>query len=337
MFKNVIDTDGFSVSLHYAAPHLVGVTKFKAGGFRVLKQSQRRQRQAEKALGATYVTALPAEDRRRILQRAQARALLSADPGKGNLLTVTDGEKVLRYSGAQRRHDSGQSAQRKQLEELLDGFAPSGDDTYRELAESIGDVQRRQRGQAAGAGISEQAPSGPSSRSCTTYTFHTYLSNRQRVLPRLSKLYRRTLLRRHRYQVYVGRRSADDRFAALVLKTFGEVEALLYGDWGCNPNLKHQPPSPGVGLRRRLCSHFRVLLVHEAYTSSRCARCGSSGLKHPRKDANGKEVHHLLRCSNTQCSCHWWNRDVLGALNIRKTGLHALRTGRWSPEFVLSA
>jgi len=57
----------------------------------------------------------------------------------------------------------------------------------------------------------------------------------------------------------------------------------------------------------------------------------------PRKNSKGDDVHHLLQCTNQQCSCRWWNRDVLGALNILKTGEHALRTGSWDPAFVLDA
>ena len=123
----------------------------------------------------------------------------------------------------------------------------------------------------------------------------------------------------------------------MIKNAFGKVAAILYGNWGQNPNLKHQPPTPGVGLRRRMCSYFTILLVYEAYTSSVCPRCRRYGLTHPRKDRDGKDVHHLLRCGHADCSCHWWNRDDLGALNILATGMHALRTGTWDPLFSRAA
>ena len=176
-----------------------------------------------------------------------------------------------------------------------------------------------------------------SSKSCLPQHYDHYLVTRAEVGDQLSEFYRNQVFRRHRYQNHIGRRAADDRFASRIKKTFGEVKVVLYGDWGRNPNLPHQPPSPGVGLRRRLCSHFTILLVHEAYTSSICPRCCGSGLYYPRVDRDGQDVHHLLKCPNGYCSCHWWHRDVLGALNILKTGKHALRTGAWHPIYSAAA
>ena len=50
---------------------------------------------------------------------------------------------------------------------------------------------------------------------------------------------------------------------------------ILYGDWGRRPNLKHQAPSPGIGLRRLLHGYqgksgerIITLTVRETYTSS---------------------------------------------------------------------
>ncbi len=153
----------------------------------------------------------------------------------------------------------------------------------------------------------------------------------------LSTFYHRRTFRQARYDAYVGRRTSEDRFFSKAKALFGHNAVIFYGDWGRMPNLPHQPPSPGVGFRRRMCSHFRVLLVHEPYTSSVCPRCGTHGMLKPRLDRRGKEIHHLLRCPNQSCSCHWWNRDALGGLNILKTGVHALKTGAWHPAFSAAA
>jgi hypothetical protein len=168
-------------------------------------------------------------------------------------------------------------------------------------------------------------------------TYEHYLRTRAAVSAELTTFFRRPLFRAQRYDAYVGRRASVDRFASRIKTAFGAVGAILYGDWGRSPNLRHQPPSPGVGLRRSLCSHFKVFLVHEAYTSSVCPRCHSQGLTKPRSDGGGAEVHHLLKCPNDRCSCRWWNRDVLGALNILECGEHALRTGLWHPVFAAAA
>lgn len=152
----------------------------------------------------------------------------------------------------------------------------------------------------------------------------------------------RMVFRQHRYRAYCGYRSSEDRFFDRVKKTFGDVAIVLYGDWGRNPNIRNQPPSPGVGLRRRMAQRFRVYLTRESYTSSHCPACESGGLIHPRQrrvlnKRTGvtmlRPVHHLLRCPNNGCKCRTWQRDVLGALNILKNGTSALTTGAWMPQF----
>ncbi len=36
---------------------------------------------------------------------------------------------------------------------------------------------------------------------------------------------------------------------------------ILYGDWGRNPNLKNSPPTPGIGLRRRIHQKLKTITV----------------------------------------------------------------------------
>ena len=319
VFNNVIDLDGHSASVHYVTPSLHGLTRFN-GGFKKLKASQKAQVQAEKAKGARYVTTLSEQERMSLLEEG---VRLSVDPGKGNLACVTDGMgKVASYTAAQRRFESGSKAHAREHQRLLD-VRHEGARTARELLRSIGLVQ--------------VAPGEPdiirSAKSTIQAHYDHYLLTRSAVAAELSKFYRRPVFRQHRYDAHVGRRSSEDRFFSRVKRTFGTIAVVLYGDWGRAPNIPHQPPSPGVGLRRRFCSHFEVNLVHEPYTSSVCPRCLTRGMMKPRKDQADRDVHHLLKCPNGLCSCRWWNRDILGALNILKTGEHALRTGQWHPAF----
>ena len=150
----------------------------------------------------------------------------------------------------------------------------------------------------------------------------------------LEAFYGRVAHRRRRYAAHCGRRSSEDRFCSRIEEAYGRDVVILYGNWGRSPNLKHQPPSPGVGLRRRLARRFETYLVPEPYTSSRCPTCESGDLEKPRQDQRlRRPVHHLLRCPNQKCSCRWWHRDVLGALNILKNGKAALATGSWHRLF----
>ena len=324
----VFDTDGVAVSLHYVKPELFGKTVYN-GGFKELKGSAKIQKASEKAFGSDYVTNLPASDRAFLLS-GEAGAVLAADPGKGVILLVTDGVKVVRYTLAQRRHESSAAKNSRELRRLAAQKAPGGHSTYGQLVHRIG--------------IVPGLPSGVrrSSKSCHLDRFGHYLQTRLSVAPVLRGFFIRLVFRKLRYRAYCGYKSSEDKLFHRVRQTYGKVAIILYGDWGRNPNLRHQPPSPGVGLRRRVAKRFNVGLTHEAYTSSRCPKCSSSDLEHPRlrgvRDRrtgrfSRREIHHLLRCPNERCACRWWNRDVLGALNILKTGRYALETGQWHPTF----
>jgi hypothetical protein len=233
----------------------------------------------------------------------------------------------LSYTSAQRRRESGAKAHARTHQRLLDGRLEcngGGSSTARALTSTIGRVQ------AAGLLVW-------SSKSTVTEHFEHYLRTRNAVVCELRAFYARPFFRQARYDAFIGRRASEDRFFSKAKTVFGRDAVILYGDWGKKPNIRNQAPSPGVGFRRRMCSHFRVILVHEAYTSSVCPTCETHDLSHPRTDRRGKEIHHLLRCPNLGCSCPWWNRDVLGGLNILKTGRHALRTGAWHSAFTAAA
>jgi hypothetical protein len=128
-------------------------------------------------------------------------------------------------------------------------------------------------------------------------------------------------------------KSSEDKFINALLKrlnTDSRRLVITYGDWGRNPNIRHSPPTPGVGLRRRI--HKRVPTINHSV----CYDCGQRSLREQeRRGSEGRllrEVHQLLRCTNAQC-CRWCTRDVRGALNIGKQGLHFLRHGCMHPCF----
>jgi hypothetical protein len=93
---------------------------------------------------------------------------------------------------------------------------------------------------------------------------------------------------------------------------------IYYGNWGRNPNMKNQAPTPGIGLRRKIDKRFSTTTVCEKFTSKTCPRCKQRSLENPILNGIAKKKHHLLRCKH--CSS-WWNRNVVGAYNILLKGL----------------
>jgi hypothetical protein len=275
-----------------------------------------------------YVTNLSDEERAAILLRPHG----DADPGKGVLCHIKQGRKSARLTGKQRRHESGETRLRHERKRMLRVMVPGQDNaTYAQL--------QKRMGKLVGEDGDEVTLSAKSSM---TERFGMYLQQRQSVQGALRGFYERPVFRRHRYEAFCGRRASVDRFIARIKATFGEEVVLLYGNWGRNPNLKHQPPSPGVGLRRTIASHVTTVLVAEPGTSSRCPACEHADPTHPRRrprwdhrthQFETREVHHLLKCTNPTCPSPWWNRDVLGSANIGKTACHALHHGTWHPLF----
>jgi hypothetical protein len=112
---------------------------------------------------------------------------------------------------------------------------------------------------------------------------------------------------------------------------------IFYGDWGKNPNLRGNAPTPGIGHRRRMAKHPRIstITTPEHNTSKTCPCCRTLTLTNPNLFAlphsmnrRVPEKHHLLRCSNETCQCRWWNRNTVGAFNIHYKALDAIDANR---------
>jgi hypothetical protein len=107
---------------------------------------------------------------------------------------------------------------------------------------------------------------------------------------------------------------------------------LLYGSWA-GANLRGSAPTPGIGLRRRIhhMPGITTITVPEPFTSKTCPVCDTRTLSNPNlrvrfpdQDREAVTKHHLLCCSNSNCPCRWWDRNVAGSLNIGLWGLRLL-------------
>jgi hypothetical protein len=181
--------------------------------------------------------------------------IISGDPGKGVILHATNGKKSVRYTASQRWVESGACRNRIRERKMLRQKCvtdPSGR-TYAAIQEEIGGGPTK----------------GRSSKSCITSMLEDYMRARQKSVPFLEPFYRRPVFRTNRYSAFRGRKSSEDKFVERTIKAFGRDVVILYGNWGQRPNLKNQPPTPGIGFRRKMERSFHVVLVYEKNTSSR--------------------------------------------------------------------
>ena len=250
--------------------------------------------------------------------------IAAGDPGKGNILTVVakDSNRQVTYSAKQRRVEMGtgrlQVRNRRRKQET-------------ELEENVPGVEGRVTPQR----VEQQLLRPTSSKSCVPASFQQYVVAAVRAEQVLEEFYSKPIFRAQRFTQWMRRDITEMRLLKRIQETFapnGEPLALFVGAWGRRPNLKHQAPTPGIGLLRRLAHRHKLTLggdliwtllvfrVTEMWTSSFC----------PRRFRNGDccdavvekyGSHHRLKCTDPLCGTVW-RRDRLGARNILRQALH---------------
>lgn len=242
--------------------------------------------------------------------------LLSCDPGKHDIVFLTDGIKTLRYTKGERARDTYQNSRTKNT------------------------LKQRKK-----EGIEEfetEVLSSVCKKSCSYEIFKEYMQLRETKIEETTKCYEKAMFRQFKYFFYVKKKSSEDKFANKifenfkdsnyeeknntlpVMKQFARRQAtskkdflIGWGDWGKNPNsLKGIESTPGIGFRRSMERYYKTTTIKEHYTSKTCPCCGQATLENPIVGKKQLSKHHLLRCRNEECYSRWWNRNVVGSYNI---------------------
>jgi hypothetical protein len=307
VFDNAVVTDGVSISFQ-----IEEVSKFGRKMFGRSKKSKDKTKTSE----FQYVSDSS-------MAEINGLKCLSTDPGKDDILAVTDGFKTITYTIGQRKQDTF----RKQLSEAS--------------------LKKRTKG-----GLSDfesEVLSQYPKKSCEWNTFKRYSVQRNNSREQSTKVYvKDPFFRQAKYTNHVKTKSSEDRFMAKIVKVFKAPQqqkfidkchcascdqemlsncqktvttgckgfVIGWGNWGRNPNaLKGCAPSPGIGIRRHFSKFFKTRTVNEYLTSQTCPCCGEErGLKSSKLGTFKR--HHLLRCTNDNCQSRWWNRNVAGGFNI---------------------
>ncbi len=322
VFNNMVTTNGYQCSSHYVDKETYARERYTPGIY--VKRDVKEEFEYVHKLAPDVRTNLLTDDRYKIA---------SVDPGKGKPVTISTGFNKenkdefisLDYSSGERRFDMCGFRNEKERRNLLDTMYDH-QSTYRDLLETL----------------------KSSGKSCIKNTFQEYIFQRSEVVDALSRLFARTAYRRMQYRSFLGNRSSVDKLINKIKTTIpvkeGQDLILMWGNWGRNPNLKNQPPSPGIGLRRKLHKRFHSYTVDERGTSSICPKCDSE-MEYPLKreeiqedEISGKKerveesIHHVLRCKNAKCGT-WWDRDVAGSCNIGRQAKFSLENGTLNPVF----
>jgi hypothetical protein len=269
IFANIIQTNGFNASILFK---------------RIVKKMDKPQ--------ATHqATSQPT------CQATSQATVVGCDPGKGNLLYMSDDKNKLRYTAAQRRFES-----------------------YGTRSAEITKIERDK----AGITQIESTLCNFNSKTCYLDIFKEYLTQKHVVDAHVRPFYEKMLFRKLKWRRYVHTQQSEQAFIQRIRDTFGPCVIAL-GDWSGNNALKHQPPTANKRINRLLVQNFPVQKVCEYKTSVTCHRCYGTTecfLRRARSPKDDREilVTHLLRCKT--CSM-LWHRDLNASLNIRSIYLNA--------------
>lgn len=329
LFDHSVATDGYSVSLGVTD----GAVRGRHGFVPTCRDSARKKRKTtgaqpfydESGVPTDASTGLPIltpataaywADRFQNDPKLAGSNKTGGDPGKGVLLqlvgTVDGRRKNVRYTAKQRTFDAGGGKRAQRLQAARTKNLPN-------VMLSYEGVPVDPRINSIEKGLLRTC----SPKAASLPAFREYVRKRDAVRGALEALYARKVFRWGRFIAWAKRDLSVTRFAKKIVETYGsggKPVVVFYGDWGRNPNLKNQAPTPGIGLRRLLHKFEGILTitVREMYTSSYCPRCSA-------EVDNARGVHGLLKCVQDRADCGmYWSRDVLGASNILAKAMYML-------------
>lgn len=227
------------------------------------------------------------------LESVRKSGYLVADPGKDNLLYLSDGDQHLRFSNSEKLYLTGQLDMRKKLERL-----------------------RGEHGIIA----SESRLRDVSGKWVEYGQFIKYISLKNEVNRELRELYGQEIFRRFRWYRYINRERYFEGVKRRIREKFGDKKPIFYGDYQCNRHLKGVIPCPGIGLKRRVAGAFKIFDLDEFRTSclghKREERCGN--LRVTGKDGKVRKLHSVLTITSENGRYGCINRDLNAVRNMRK-------------------
>ena len=298
VFDNAIVTDGVSISFQVIKKTVFGRKTMESRKLKKQKKSDTNTQDTKESIDLSNYK------------------VLGLDPGKKDILAVSDGSQTITYTKGKRQEDT--LTKMKQRETLK-----------RRRKNGIEDFETIQLNQYC-------------KKSCCFETFKMYCLLRKSYQNEAFDVYGRPMFRQFKFSTYTKTKSSEDKFAHKIFETFKTPAAAVkpcmfpvmmensqkeitkreevligWGNWGKSPNaLKAGSPTPGIGIRRRFERFFKTHTICEHMTSQTCPCCRKEKClkKHTRQDKT--EIHHLLRCTNDECKSSWWNRNVVGCFNI---------------------
>jgi hypothetical protein len=308
-FGNSILTDGVGVSVMQIRKDLAG-TDLTSEGKKKKKGSEENDHDDNEE-EIPYLDDLNKEAHKDIRENT---VIVGCDPGKKVILMMTDGEKCLQYTRPQRalecrfKKNATARLRMKQNQYVV-----------------IHDEQTLETPEALERSLLYNG------KSCDYARMQEYIREKQRFNWLVGDVYNKEVWRKLRFSAKSHTQQSEDLLMERILETYYLPDkdiCLCVGDWSskCRVQLRHSPPTPNIGILRRLKTKFEMYKINEYKTSCTCHFClGRTDYckekTYTKKTKGGEEeertikVHGLLCCTNKSCN-KYWNRDVNASKNI---------------------
>jgi hypothetical protein len=315
VFDYLVQTDGYTVTLHFLNRKYIQVVKEK-------KEKMIKGKEAaalRKATGQEKPVIVKPEVQKdttkpkkisefQYIEDVSKTELegkhIFIDPGKRSLFTMMDDDgKFYSYTNKWRLR------QTKRLE-------------YQELIQKHRDT--------LGITKLEEELSVHNTKTCDIAKFSTYINVREKLRIQLQPKYEANKFQQYRWYFYINTKRCEDTMLNKIEKTYSKDHKIILGDWSVGKAMKNFISTPNLGLRRKLATRFDVYLIDEFRTS--CLHWQTeeqcSNLYLPDKNKKQRKMHPILTFTTESQRLGCINRDKNSCKNIRKLFNFYMQNGK---------
>jgi hypothetical protein len=236
------------------------------------------------------------------------KTLVNVDPGKDRIITCIDNnDTYYSYSNAQRIHET------KRIK-------------YRDFRDKRKKKIINDRGQTIEK--IEAELNTYNSKTCDFNEFLQYIWMKTKINNELFDVYNDEFYRKLKWYNYLNTKRSEDMLLNRLEKKYGKDAIFVMGDWGDTGRL-HYMSTPGIGMRRKIATKFKVYLLDEYRTSCLNYKTEerSDNMYFTDKKGEIRKLHSVLMYKTDSGNMGCINRDRNAVYNMRKILLHYIKTG----------
>ena len=250
------------------------------------------------------------------LNRLKDKHIVGVDPGKENIVYMTDEDgNCVQYTRRQRRQESRSRKRNLQMMKLKSKTLVDPDPDVIDRKENLFDDDPERKAALLNTTIQEIESMQyiTNSKSTTFNSFQLYIAMKVYTSYKTKSFYTHSRFRRHRFDIKLGCQKSEHLLMRRIAKVFGEEYlvdrhlrgkvkkkkaydisdlCIAYGDYSFAQGMKNGAPVPGKSLRKKIQMLIPdTYFVFEGYTSQRCHRCHNEIKK-------WKGIHRVQYCDN---------------------------------------